>query len=65
MVYIHVKKPRLMQLSKTKDGYIKNPIKRDSNTCKIYDAYLDRLEQSHSKHKKNFRQTGNPNTEKC
>ena len=64
MVYIHVKKPRLMQLSKTKNGYVKNPVKRDSNTCKIYDAYMKQLEPAHSKYKKNLNATGNMYREK-
>lgn len=64
MAYIHIKKPRLMQLSKTKDGFLKNPVKREGNSSKIYDAYIRAMEVKHSKHKKNFNQTGDPNKEK-
>jgi len=64
MVYIHIKKPRLMKLSKTKDGFMKNPVKRDSDTCKVYDAYINSMEGKDRQYKKNLSRTGDMYKEK-
>lgn len=58
MVFIHIKKPRLMQLSKTKEGLTRQVIRRESETCKIYDSLSKKLENAHYVYKRNRSKTG-------
>ena len=53
-----------MKLSKTKDGFMKNPVKRDSDTCKVYDAYINSMEGKDRQYKKNLSRTGDMYKEK-
>ena len=65
MVYIHVKKPRLMKIGKDKHGnFIKNPVKREASSSKVYDYYIREMEGKDRQYKKNLRKTGDMNKER-